>query len=88
MVSSSLLSLASVLLLFAYVVTSSPVDNARRREYAVKSSRPTPRKWKRIDVAPLDHMLQLQIGLKQSRIDDLLQHVDEGMLATAIQVHP
>jgi hypothetical protein len=78
MVSLSLSSIASALLLLPNVITSSPVDNVRRREYTVKSSRSPPRSWKRVESAPLDHVLLLQIGLKQSRIEDLLDHLDEG----------
>jgi tripeptidyl-peptidase-1 len=75
----SFASVASALLLLASAVVASPIDKLQVREYAVKSFHHTPRKWQRFGAAPPDHVLELQIGLKQSKIDDLLQHLNEGM---------
>ena len=80
MASRSMGSLVAALLFIASTVVASPISSVQPRDYALKSSRPTPRKWKRQGSAPLDHRLQLQIGLRQSQIDDLIGHLDAGML--------
>lgn len=72
--------LASALLYLASVVVATPVEKLQKRGYAVKSSHHTPRKWQKAGAAPPNHVLNLQIGLKQARIDDVLQHLNEGRL--------
>ena len=47
-------------------------------EYWVKEHHNVPRKWTRIGAAPPHHVINLQIGLKQSRFDELERHLYEG----------
>jgi tripeptidyl-peptidase-1 len=46
--------------------------------YAVKESHPVPSKWENIGKAPGDHVINLQIAVKQSRFDELEKHLLEG----------
>ena len=66
------------LLLTADLALSSPVH--LRSSYAVKESFNVPQKWSRVSRAPSDHVLNLQIGLKQGRFDDLERDLLEGKL--------
>jgi tripeptidyl-peptidase-1 len=50
-----------------------------RSPYAVKETHPVPSHWTEIASAPANHMIQLQIGLKQSQFDELERHLYEGM---------
>lgn len=61
--------------LFAALATASPV---RRSDYAVKETHPVPQKWSKVGPAPADHVIKLQIGLKQSQFDELERHLYEG----------
>lgn len=45
--------------------------------YALKEAHNVPRTWTQLGPAPRDHMLDLQIGLKQSRFDELERHLLE-----------
>lgn len=58
-------------------VIGSPVRT--RSPYAVKDSHSVPRKWSKIGSAPSDHVIHLQIGLKQSQFDELEKHLYEGI---------
>jgi tripeptidyl-peptidase-1 len=49
-----------------------------RTPYAVKEAHPIPRRWTPVSRAPGDHMLHMQIGLKQDRFDELERHLYEG----------
>jgi tripeptidyl-peptidase-1 len=49
-----------------------------RSPYAVKETHPVPKRWLEIGPAPGEHKIILQIGLKQSRFDELEQHLYEG----------
>lgn len=51
-----------------------------RTAYAVKDTHNVPPKWSRISSAPKDHVLQLQIALKQDKFDELERHLYEGKL--------
>lgn len=42
-----------------------------RSPYAVKGSHPVPRGWEAVDRAPASHPIELRIGLKQDRFEDL-----------------
>lgn len=54
-------------------------DHSRGRStYAVKERHHVPRKWTRVGPAPAWHTIQIQIGLKQSRFDELERHLYEG----------
>ena len=49
-----------------------------RSPYAVKDSHHVPARWYRLDRAPADHMINLQISLKQSQFSELERHLYEG----------
>ena len=59
---------------------SSPVNP--RSSYTIKESFNVPPKWSRVGRAPSDHILNLQIGLKQSRFDDLEHDLYAGKLTS------
>ena len=61
--------------LLSLVVASSP---RVRSQYSVKENHPVPRQWRKIGPAPADQMITLQIGLKQSRFNEIEQHLYEG----------
>ena len=48
-------------------------------EYAVKDYHRAPRGWKDEGPAPADHVIDLSIGLTQSRFKELERHLYEGM---------
>jgi tripeptidyl-peptidase-1 len=74
----SLIAVVSALLTVSPVVSSpTPLDGVRTA-YTLKSFHHVPRKWSRIGEAPSDHVLSLQIGLKQGRFDEVLKHLNEG----------
>lgn len=50
-----------------------------RTPYEVKESHFVPRAWKRVDRAPADHKINLQIGVKQGNFPALEKHLYEGM---------
>jgi hypothetical protein len=50
-----------------------------RSSYVVKEVHPVPRRWTRIGPAPRQHLIELQIGLKQNRFDELEKHLYEGI---------
>ncbi|KAE8445914.1 hypothetical protein EG329_012693 [Mollisiaceae sp. DMI_Dod_QoI] len=60
---------------FAVIVTASPVRV--RSPFVVKETHPVPSKWSRISAAPADHIINLQIGLKQSQFYELERHLYE-----------
>lgn len=51
-----------------------------RTPYAVKDSHLVPRQWNNRGRAPAEHLLHMQIGLKQGNFDELERHLYEGML--------
>ncbi|KAI4250164.1 MAG: hypothetical protein L6R40_000336 [Gallowayella cf. fulva] len=57
------------------LVDCSPVRS--RSLYAVKDSHHVPRKWTRVGDAPPDHVVNLEIALKQSQFDELERHLYE-----------
>ncbi|KAI9734165.1 MAG: hypothetical protein M1818_006937 [Claussenomyces sp. TS43310] len=73
-----MLSYATCLLaaVVAQAVAGTPLHS--RTPYAVKETHYVPQKWTRIGEAAGDHMIQLQIGLKQSHFDELERHLYEG----------
>jgi len=66
----------AIVALFAGIVASTPLR--ARSPYVVKETHFPPRKWKNIGPAPADHVVNLQIGLKQSQFDELERHLHEG----------
>lgn len=69
---SLLLSVAAA----AHAAVATPLRS--RSPYVLKESHPIPRRWAPISRAPGDHMLHMQIGLKQDRFDELERHLYEG----------
>ena len=67
----------SALVLATSSVFASPL--ASRVIYAVKENHHVPQKWSVVGVPPKDHVLHLQIGLKQSQFDELERQLMEGM---------
>ena len=49
-----------------------------RSSYAVRDSHHVPKGWTRVGQAPGEHMISLEIGLKQSQFDELEGHLFEG----------
>lgn len=49
-----------------------------RNHYVVKDSHNVPRQWSKLGPAPAQHMIQLQIGLKQENFNELEKHLYEG----------
>lgn len=76
--------LASVLLtaIAAHEAFASPIH--ARSPYVVKETHPSPRGWTRLDRAQGGKTIQLQIGLKQGRFDELDRHLREGMFVTVL----
>ncbi len=60
----------------APVVFATPIA---RSSYAVKSTHHVPRSWTKLGRANGSRRIQLQIGLKQGRFDELERHLYEGM---------
>jgi tripeptidyl-peptidase-1 len=56
-------------------VASLPRAHSR---YAIKDSHPVPRRWERVGPAPAQHLVQLQIGLKQNNFKELERLLYEG----------
>ncbi|TVY57900.1 Tripeptidyl-peptidase sed3, partial [Lachnellula suecica] len=62
--------------LLAGLVSSS--SSRAHSPYAVKEVHYPPNKWSNLGPAPRDHVINLQIGLKQSRFDELVRRILEG----------
>lgn len=67
------------LLATAQAVSATPMHV--RTPYEVKESHFVPRAWKRLDRAPADHVIDLQIGVKQGNFATLEKHLYEGTIA-------
>jgi tripeptidyl-peptidase-1 len=61
----------------AQAVLGTPIR--ARTAYSVKETHAIPRRWAETGPAPGNHMLQMQIGLKQSNFDQLERHLYEGL---------
>ena len=68
----------------AQAVLGTPIR--ARTPYEVKETHYAPRKWTQIDRAPADHMLHLQIGLKQDRFEELEKQLYEGRGAFPVAI--
>lgn len=64
---------------FAPALLASPVA---RSTYAVKETHFVPRRWIEKGRAPKEHMLALQIGVKQGDFEELERHLYEGTLSS------
>lgn len=60
----------------AEVVVGTPLRT--RSAYAVKDSHHVPSKWSKVGLPPRDHVINLQVGLKQSQFGELERHLYEG----------
>jgi tripeptidyl-peptidase-1 len=77
--SSSMQMLTSALLAAAIAAQAAFASPIRARTpYAVKETHFVPREWTKLSRANGDNSIQLQIGLKQGRFDDLVKHLNEG----------
>ena len=63
----------------ALAATTAGTPLARDTTYAVKDTHNVPCKWERVGPAPGEHVLNMQIGLKQARFEELERHLYEGM---------
>jgi tripeptidyl-peptidase-1 len=70
----------SILLILLLGIASTIATRLQSRStYAVKDSHLIPRRWTRLGPAPLLHIVQLQIGLRQSNFGGLEKHLYDGM---------
>lgn len=59
------------------IVLCSPIYD--RSRYVLKDNHPIPDSWYSEGPAPSQHMINLQIGLKSDRFEELERHLYEGM---------
>ena len=62
---------------FATIALGSPL-NFGRTAYSVKDSHPVPKGWRNIGAAPPDHIINVQVGLAQYKVQELERHLYEG----------
>lgn len=70
-------SLAAVALLATQALAAALPDPFINTDYTVKETHSIPRGWSRVSKPSKDHLLELQIGLKQERFDELRKHLFE-----------
>ncbi|KAI1465040.1 tripeptidyl-peptidase 1 precursor [Daldinia caldariorum] len=70
------IGLAFSALIAAHVSLASPVSSSRT-PYRVKETHHVPRDWRRVRRAPAGHIIDLQIGVKQSNFPELERHLYE-----------
>ena len=68
---------ATLLAVLYTAALGSPLPS--RQIYAIKDSHNVPKQWSRSGPAPAGHWINLNIGLKQSRFDELEKHLYEGI---------
>ncbi|KAF2718833.1 tripeptidyl peptidase-like protein [Polychaeton citri CBS 116435] len=61
---------------FAALAAATPIV-PRDYEYAVKESHPIPKRWVKVAKAPADHVLRVDIGLRQDRFEQLERELYE-----------
>lgn len=61
----------------AVQVVANPIRSSSRTPYRVKESHFVPRQWKRVERAPADHVIHLQIGIKQGDFETLERYLYE-----------
>ena len=66
------------------IAFTSPV-RISRSEYSLKDSHLLPKGWSSIGTAPSDHILSVQIGLTQHKVQELQRHLYEGMEAQSLR---
>ena len=62
--------------LTADAVAGTPLTG--RNTYSIKDSHHLPQQWARVGPAPAEHLINLNIGLKQSQFDKLEKKLYEG----------
>ena len=67
-------------LLVALVTTTLATPIRTRSPYSTKETHILPRGWKSIGRAPPDHVIHLQLAVKQGQFDELDRHLYEGKL--------
>jgi hypothetical protein len=83
----SKMHLTSVLSVSVFLLgTSSSTPIRSRSPYALKESHYVPRKWARVGAAPSEHILNLRIGLKQDRFDELEKALWEGNVVRPLSI--
>ena len=75
-----------VVILAAQAVGATPTLNSPRAPYGVKESHAVPRNWKKLARAPADHVIDLQIGVKQGNFPLLEKHLYEGTMMIEARV--
>jgi hypothetical protein len=84
MVNVLLLFVSAVAVLLQTVSSAPSASRDSAKAYALKSTHAAPEAWIETGAAPLDQVISLQIGLRQSRIDELLKHLNEGMQLSSL----
>lgn len=75
-------------LLVAFAAQAAFASPLRARSpYSVKEIHPVPTKWTAVSKAPGNHMLHMQIGLKQEKFDELERHLYEGVRPSNLIPH-
>ena len=67
--------------LMALLVCAGTVSGSSLRSrtpYAVKDTHHVLKSWRAVGPAPADHMIRIQIGLKQGQFNELERHLYEG----------
>lgn len=77
-----LLTIAALVATFAHEALTSPIAHS---PYVVKETHFVPKDWQMLERAHGGKTIQLQIGLKQGRFDELDRHLHEGKLPPATQ---
>ena len=70
--------------LTADTVAGTPLTG--RNTYSIKDFHHVPHQWTRVGPAPAEHIINLNIGLKQSHFDELEKQLYEGMSALHLLV--
>ena len=69
-------SILGALVACTLVAEASPLKD--RSTFVVKDRHYVPHQWSRVSDAPPDHLLRLNIGLRQSKFDELEKSLYEG----------
>ena len=67
------------LYLSSLIAAAQAASTTARSPYKLKETHNVPQQWERVGPAPKDHVIHLNIGLKQSNFDELERHLYEGM---------
>ena len=68
----------ALLLLISIGAIASPIASSPDYEYTVKDRHEAPPGWSVMGPAPSEHLLDISIGLKQSRFDELERILYQG----------